>query len=417
MGGHGDVMTMGGREPTTDAELALLTGESAGELMTAVLAAVGGRLLRWAPTQVDHQPGRRTTVSYSARVRWADGSETAETLGASSGRLPDGTARLSDGDTEIGMWRFPFDPDLPALPAACDHERMRRLVERAGLGVEVGAVRLRVRAYRPRRRAVIEVAVPGGGRVFVKVVRPHRVRGLHERHRLAAAAGAAVPASLGWAEAGLVVLAGLPGRTLREMLLAEGAVQLDPESVIEVLDALPDTLAAGDRRRTWGQRAGHYADVITAAAPELGLRAQAVADAVDHDAPEGPDVAVHGDLYESQLMMHGGRISGLLDIDSAGRGERLDDVGCLVAHLSVLARMHPQRAAEINRLNTRLERRFAEIHGRATLARRTAAVVLSLATGPHRVQERQWRLKTERRIALAEQWLRYASSSTADPPT
>ncbi|MGQ0778624.1 MAG: aminoglycoside phosphotransferase family protein [Pseudonocardiales bacterium] len=413
-------MTTGRCEPT-DTGLGLLTGGSAGELMAAVLSAVGGQLLRWAPTQVDHQPGRKTTVSYSAQVRWADGSVTGETLGASSGRLLDGLARLSDGDTEIGMWRFPFDPDLPALPAACDHERMRRLVESVGLDVGDGAVRLRVRAYRPRRRAVIEVAAPGGGRVFVKVVRPHRARGLHERHRLAGAAGAAVPASLGWADDGLVVLAGLPGRTLREMLVAEGlvadwVVQLDPESVIEVLDTLPDTLAAGERRRTWGQRAGHYAKVIAAAAPELDLRARAVAETVDHDAPEGPDLPVHGDLYESQLMMHDGRISGLLDIDSAGRGERLDDAGCLLAHLSVLAQLHPQRAAEINRLGARLERRFADALGRAALARRTAAVVLSLATGPHRVQEQQWRLKTERRIALAEQWLHYASAPTVGPP-
>ncbi|MGH3913178.1 MAG: aminoglycoside phosphotransferase family protein [Pseudonocardiaceae bacterium] len=408
-------MTTVWRAPV-DAGLALLTGGSAGELMAAVLSAVDGRLLRWTSRQVDHQPGRRTTVSYSARVRWPDGSVTGETLGASSGRLPEGVARLSDGDTEVGMWRFPFDPDLPALPAACDHERMRKLVQGAGLGKGEGTVRLRVRAYRPRRRAVIEVTASGGGRVFVKVVHPHRARELRDRHRLAGAEGAAVPAVLGWTENGLLVLDALPGRTLREVLVAEGTVRLDPESVIETLDSLSDTLAVGDRRRTWGQRAGHYAGVIAAAAPELGLRAQAVADAVDHDAPEGPDLPVHGDLYESQLMMHGDRVSGLLDLDSAGRGERLDDAGCLLAHLSVLAQLHPRRADEIHRLGAGLERRFAGDLGRAALARRTAAVVLSLATGPHRVQERQWRLKTELRIALAEQWLRYGSSSTAGPP-
>ncbi|MGH3937910.1 MAG: hypothetical protein ACRDTG_04630 [Pseudonocardiaceae bacterium] len=197
-----------------DVGLALLTGRSAGELMAAVLWTAGGRLRRWALTQVDHQPGRHTTVSYSARVRWTDGSMTGETLGASSGPLPDGVARLSDGNTEIGMWRFPFDPDLPALPAACDYERIRQMVAGAGLSVDGDAVRLRIRAYRPRRRAVIEVAALGGHRVFVKVVRPHRARGLHERHRLA---DAAVPTSLGWAENGLVVLAGLSGHPLREI--------------------------------------------------------------------------------------------------------------------------------------------------------------------------------------------------------
>ncbi|MGH3517938.1 MAG: hypothetical protein ACRDQ7_11085 [Haloechinothrix sp.] len=95
-----------------DADLALLTGESARELMATVLSAVDGRLLNWAATQVDHEPGRRTTVGYTARVRWADGSVTTERLGACSGQLPAGVARLSNGRTEIGMWRFPFDPDL-----------------------------------------------------------------------------------------------------------------------------------------------------------------------------------------------------------------------------------------------------------------------------------------------------------------
>ena len=33
------------------------------------------------------------------------------------------------------------------------------------------------------------------------------------------------------------------------------------------------------------------------------------------------------------------------------------------------------------------------------------AVVLSLATGPHRVAEPGWRRSTAERIALAEQWL------------
>ena len=54
-----------------------------------------------------------------------------------------------------------------------------------------------VRAYRPRRRAVIEVVAPTS-RLFVKVLRPTRVRDLHERHRLLTDAGMPTPHSLGW---------------------------------------------------------------------------------------------------------------------------------------------------------------------------------------------------------------------------
>ncbi|MGA6167498.1 aminoglycoside phosphotransferase family protein [Amycolatopsis magusensis] len=383
-------------------ELSLLTGEPAGELLTAVVGQAGGTLLEWAATQVDHQPRGRTTVGYTARVRWGDGSETGETFGACSGPLPEGVVRLSDGVTDIGVWRFPFDPELPALRTAYDPVAVRRLVENAGLRCD-GEVRLRVRSYRPRRRAVIEVTTPDRRRVFVKVVRPSRARDLHERHRLAASA--AVPQSLGWTDGGLVLLAGLPGRTLRQELLSEDVVAFDAGSVVSALDSLPPELATGPRRRTWGQKAGHYAEVIAAAAPEFAGRARAVARAVGHDRPQGPDVPVHGDLYENQLMVLDGRVTGLLDIDGAGRGERLDDAGCLLGHLFVLAQLRPLREKSILDVGAILAERFTADLDREALALRAAAVVLSLATGPHRVQEDGWRHQTGRRLALAERLL------------
>lgn len=381
------------------ADLALLTGEPAGDLLTTVLAEAGGELLGWTATQVDHQPGRRTTVSYSAKVRWSGGAVSEEVLGASSGQLPEGVVRLSDGVNEIGVWRFPFDPELPGLPLAVDPWHARKLVECTGLPVG-GEVSIRVRSYRPRRRAVIEVGLPGQHRVFIKVVPPVRARALHERHRLAAAA--MVPSSLGWTDEGLVLLAGLPGRTLREELLTAETVVVEPESVTAALEGLPFT---GRRRRTWGQKAAHYAEVVASAVPDLVARARAIASTVDHTAPEGPDVPVHGDFYESQLLVHEGRVTGLLDIDTAGRGERLDDAGCLLAHLAVLAQIRPARAEQINAVRHQMEAHFARELDRAALHRRTAAVVLSLATGPHRVQEQNWPRSTERRIDLAEQWL------------
>lgn len=390
----------------TGADLGPLTGPAAGDLMAAVLAAAGGTVRRWTAREVDHQPRRgTTTVSYAVRVRWRDGTVSEETLGACSGDLPEQVVRLSDGETEIGVWRFPFDPDLPALSVACSPERARRLLDDVGLGGGDGPVRLRVRAYRPRRRAVVQATVPGGGSVFVKVVRPAKAARLHERHRLAVESGCPVPAPLGWTEDGLVVLAALPGRTLRDVLLGDDRVDLDADVVAAVLDTLPAALATGPPRRTWGQKAGHYAEIVAAAVPELATRARALARAVDHHRPEGPEVPVHGDFYESQLLVSEGRVTGLLDIDTAGRGERLDDAGCLLAHLSVLAQIVPARAEEIGRFALRLERRFARDLDPAALARRTAAAALSLATGPHRVQERDWPTATVRRIELAESWL------------
>jgi hypothetical protein len=380
-------------------DLELLTGE-AGNLLEAVLAETGGQLCTWVVAQVDHQPGSRTTVGYEAEVRWADGTVTDEWFGASSGDLPEGVVRLSDGDVEVGMWRYPFDPDLPGLPLAVDPVRARKLVESTGLNVG-GDVSVSLRAYRPRRRAVVEVGLPGERRVFLKIV--PKAKALHERHRLAASA--AVPASLGWSEAGIVVLAGLPGRTLRDLLLVDGPVVVEPESVTAALDGLSEALADTPRRKTWGQKAFHYAEVIAATAPSLAERARGIASAVYHESAEGPGVAVHGDFYESQLLMHNGRVSGLLDIDTAGCGERLDDAGCLLAHLSVLAQIRPRRAAEITTIEKQMIEHFAAYLDWQALRRRAAAVVLSLATGPHRVQEPDWLRNTGHRLDLAERWL------------
>jgi hypothetical protein len=88
-----------------DADLALLTGGSAGELMTTVLTSVGGRLLGWTATQVDHQPGRRAPVSYLARVRWAGASVTGE-LGDAIGGLAPPADSLA--------WRAPMSAMLGA---------------------------------------------------------------------------------------------------------------------------------------------------------------------------------------------------------------------------------------------------------------------------------------------------------------
>lgn len=410
-------------QPASDTGLALLTGPEAGELMTAVLDAAGAELLSWRTRQVDHQPGRRTTVSYTARVRWTDGSVTRVTLGAASGELPEAVARLSDGTTEIGMWRFPHDPELPELAGACDPGRMGRLAAAVGLTDGTGSgpvksapVRLRLRGYRPRRRAVVQVTA-ARGTFFAKVVRPGKARELHERHRTAKAAGCPVPDGLGWTDGGLVLLAGLPGRTLRARLSSPGAATppgadvLSTSDVLGVLDGLPASLTEAPRRRTWGQKGPHYARVLAAAAPELAVRARAIAATVDHDGPEGADVPTHGDFYESQLMVSGGRVTGLLDIDTAGCGERLDDAACLLGHLSVLARLTPSRSSDVSRLGVALQRCFERDLAPDALRRRTAAVVLSLATGPHRVQERHWRRSTRWRIELAEQWLDHASTS------
>ena len=387
---------------STDRDLDLLTGVDAGGMLGAAVAAAEGTLQRWRARDVTHHPGRGSTVSYDVKVRWANGRSTTETMAACTGALPEGALHLDDGTVRVAVWRYPYDPDLPGLAAANDPRAVAQVLDEFGFGL--GPVRLRTRAYRPGRRAVIE-AIGARGRLFLKVVQPSRVQALHRRHRLLVDAGVPAPQSFGWTADGLLVLQALPGRTLREAMRSRSNATPSAEAILDLLDRLPAGMVDGAHHRSWLDRVGHYANVVGAVVPEEAERLHQLAAAIAAEAGTGPTVPVHGDFYESQILVGGGRVSGLLDIDAARAGDRLDDLGCLIGHLSVLAQLDPARARAINRLGARYLDGFERTVDVADLRYRAAAVVISLATGPHRVQDRNWPALTRRLVDLAERWL------------
>jgi hypothetical protein len=377
-----------------------LTGPDAGAILQAALGDAG-EVLWWRPNQVDHQPRRGSTAGYRVRVRWPDGRVTEERFAAATGEPPPGTVVVEDGVGRVAVWRVPHDPDLPALPAAYDPVRVGELM--AGLGLGGGPVELHLRAYRPRRRAVVE-AVGAAGRLFLKVVRPPVVRSLHERHRLVVAAGVPAARSLGYTPDGLLVLQEVPGASLRRALRQGDAAPSGAE-LLALLDRLPAALLDAPHRRSWLARVGHYAQVVAGVLPSSADRAVQLGTAIAAVGGSGPTVPVHGDFYESQLRVRQGRLTGLLDLDTAGPGERLDDLACLLGHLSVLTLARRDGSAEIGRIGAGYLSTFGRTVDPADLRYRVAAVVLSLATGPHRVQEPGWRRATRDRLELAERWL------------
>jgi hypothetical protein len=381
--------------------LDLLTGASARDLLAAALEVAGGELMSWRARQVDLQPGSSVTVSYDVKVRWPD-RVTEERMGACVGRLPKDTFVLDNGEIQAGIWRYPHDPWLPGLVTAADPIAVAGLLESLGIGH--GPATLRMRAYRPRRRAVIEAA-NSSGRVFLKVVPQKKVKNLHDLHRIVADSGFPAPRSLGFTEGGVLVLQALPGQSMREMIRVRDSVLPGPADLLSLLDRLPPELLSFAKRPTWTDRAGHYAGVIAHALPVLEQRALDLAEALKPMGTTPHLVPVHGDFYESQLQLHRGAISGVLDLDTAGAGERIDDLACLLGHLSVLAQIDRPRAGRISKLGARYLTGFECQEQRPELRRRIAAVVLSLATGPHRVQENGWEQTTRHRLELAEQWL------------
>lgn len=388
------------------AALALLTGPQARELLRAALAKDGARLESWEVHELHHRPGAGVTVGYTVTYE-ARGVSRADYLLLSTARLSHEAVEagravvLDDGRTTVFAWRHPFDPELPALELACDPAQVTRFLAEGGLEVSPQGVDVELLAYRPTRRAVLR-ARSGGTTWYLKVLRPDQVGPISSRHALLAEAGLPTPRVLLSHPDGLVVLNELQGTPLASALAADGAADLDPLRLVELLDRLPKTLLELKRRPAWSDRIAHHGQAAQAALPEEAHRIAAVVARVQTGseiARMGPEVPTHGDFYEAQLFVQGGEVVGLLDVDTAGPGSRVDDLACLLGHLDVLPALAPSVYPHVPEVVGRWLSAFEKTVDPVALRVRTAGVVLSLVAGARTKEE------ARSRLARAEAWI------------
>jgi len=386
--------------------LAVLTGDEASGLVSAALDP-DDRVLDVNLVQIRYVPGKSVVAQFSVKVQLASGGTTRETIVAASGRGAPSTAlTLSADGIEIALWRYPNDPALPGLAAAADPAAVIGLLGQ--LGAAATDVRLRRRAYRPGRRAVIEAITPQA-RIFIKVIRPSRVAALQDKHTVMAE-HLPVPHSLGWSEdRGLVALQAMPGKTLRNSLESGKRRLPDGPELLALLDSIP--AGVGSSVKGPVDRAANHAGLLAAVTPQFSARLAALVKAVSRVGPE-PEVPVHGDFHSSQILVRDGSVAGLIDVDTAGRGERSNDLAVMLAHLATLSLASKSRR-NIDRYGTTLMAAFDEHVDPRDLRLRTAAAVLGFATGPFRVQQQRWVQATERRVALAEQWVDSAQRASS----
>lgn len=388
--------------------LDILLSDASRDLVTAVLetGSTSARLGKVTPAGVTVRPSGDVLVRYTVELVWADATSTQETLVAATGTLiPDGAAVIAgdlEGESiEVGLWRWPQDPALPALTHVAEHDRLRALLSHAGI-TPTEPLSVRLQSYRPAKRAVFAVTA-GPHRLFAKVVPPVTLPGIRTRHELLSA-HVPVPQLLASHDDGLVLmpaLAGTPGRAA----LQQGQRMSDAVALEELLERLPTGLTELPGRSDYRSRARHYTAVLGLTAitedaelHELTVFADAIADAASGDQPVEP---VHGDFYENQLLVDSsGTVTGLLDIDTAGPGHRIDDWATLLAHLTVLDT--PAARSWGRDILRHAESRFDPRH----LRPRVASTVLGLATGPFRTQQANWPERTQQRIALARQWFK-----------
>ena len=416
----------------------LLTGPGAGGLLRSAVSNSGGVLHSWQLDHVDHRPGRSTKALYRTMVSWpeldgpqAPAREELFGAGAHIGEreknlyVAEQTLVMTDGDINVRVWRYPHDPWLPMLPHVCYPDVVGRTLH--DLGVAVGPdpsepIVIDVVSYWPGRRAVLR-ASQGGRAVYLKVMQPHRTGEIVDRHERLQSAGVPVPAVIAHHN-GLVVLEELPGRPLSRAVIDEGVAASSAQDLVALLDRMPASMYSLPLRPPWTDSVDFYAGIVSSSVPALGPRLDALVrtireglTALEQRMDMRPHDVVHGDFYEAQVFVDDGKVVGLLDIDTVGPGRRADDLACLLAHLSVLADYG--NAGRIDRTTQkRVEEAigtwhevFAERVDATELALRSAGVVLSLATGPHRQQETAWEASTEAIVRVAEQWVEWARAA------
>ncbi|MBP3223630.1 MAG: phosphotransferase, partial [Actinomycetaceae bacterium] len=359
-----------------------------------------------------HRPGAGVTVGYSVSV---DRIGQHGELKRSEEYICASTAQLSDVDTSrlvymkydgmrVVLWRYPEDPELPALMIATSPGRMSTVLDTP--------VNVDLKSYRPTRRAVVKISDSSGQVLYGKVMRPHQARDLSSRHEMLARSGVCAPRVVLFDERGLVLLSHAQGEPLANFFsrgMGDAAERM-LNSLENVLDSFPSQVLSLPRRAAWADRPRQYAHAASTAIPEAAARCKSVALGIESlmkHVDLGPLVPTHGDFYEANIYVDSTRakVTSIIDIDSLGPGYRVDDWACLLGHMSVLPSLAPQAyphvRADLMRWIELLEDKVDPL----ALSVRTSGVVLSLIAGAKRVDGKKWRTDALQRLEIAEWWL------------
>lgn len=392
----------------------LLIGTDAAPVLQAALAASGLGFTEHAIRSVHRRGGSSASVVYDVGIVEGGEDRKAQLVAHVSARtIPDGATVVQAGDLAIHVWRFPNDPYLPGLPSALDPGRVRGMLDR--VGGPPGEVTLQTKAYRPTRRAVIEVALGAhGGRVlYLKVLGGRTSKRVRERTEALAevhrrlGGHLPVPRLVGTAAGqGLIAMAALSGRTLRT-LLVHGSPLPDPAELVDLSRRL-----ATIRGVTSGTDPRRYADItrhvhhLEHLLPDQAALLARIAEKVA--TLSGPVGTVHGDLHDGQLLFNAeAALSGVLDVDGAGPGDLASDAGRLIAHVEA-ADLVADLADPAREYPDRLWEAYRTLIDRRETAKGAAAAWVGLATGPYRAHQPGWQEATRERLARAAAWLERA---------
>lgn len=236
---------------------------------------------------------------------------------------------LKAGDAlRARVWLHPADPRLPTLPVAAFGESAARLLERFGIA---GTFESEIVAYRPGKRAVLHLR-GAESEHFLKIVPPGVTEHIAQLHSALAKAGVPVPRIPRWAPQGCMLIEQAKG-----LAGPKAALALAPDALLQAVDVVRVGLEraeiAGAARPALATRIDWYAARLAQASPERAALAMALREAVQQRRRDVTlPVVVHGDLHLGQLFFTDEVVTGLIDVDTAGIGDRDEDSAAFIAH-------------------------------------------------------------------------------------
>ncbi|UOW00366.1 phosphotransferase [Agrococcus sp. SCSIO52902] len=316
--------------------------DNAAAVLMRLVAESGRELVDFA--QKDVEPvNDGFIIGYSCGVRTPDDTIERVTIyvNTSPGApVDEHTVELVDASgRRLTAWAYPQDPALPSLPAVSYPEAAGVVLAKFGIAAE--GAKLRMEAYRPGKRAVLRVDT-ADERWFAKVVHPSLASTIHDLHERFRAAGVPVPRTLGFSDAGLVLLGELPGVPAIEVFERIDRVRF-ARGFDELTQHIATVPAAIGARESLARRVDWYAERMEETAPVFARQTARLARIVHERYAATPvprPVTIHGDLHLGQIFVaedDPSRITGILDIDTAGLGDPADDRGALFGHVVVSA--------------------------------------------------------------------------------
>ena len=386
---------------------------------------------------VRYAPHTNCLVSYRVGIDgneldvYAKGYESSKLVKAFNGP-EDAAFALGGGafslrDTAVVVFFFPYDQELMALKGLLPKEsRFRGKVLRRLLPnhPHLHKAQIQTLRYKPERRFVGHLSDSSDEpAALIKVYQDRdfhkaaRATGFHSDGPLR------IPGLLGHSDTQhILAFEWLSGRSLDD-LLDHPTTTLNLQLTGEALAMLHAQSPAGLRQRR--QLGGALDETATGLEPlipdELG-KARSLAREINHRLTNmtAQKTCIHGDFRANHALVTDEGIA-LLDLDKAGYGDPISDLGNFLAHLERKALFAEMNTSQVEAARTALlagyERESECTVPSDVLAIHTAAALIQLTHDPFRYRQQSWAARTSAildrvRELLDCDWNKHTTTST-----